>query len=168
MADKNFGVRQINLINPSGTPTITSPNNLNLNALTVAIGTDLSIGGKLIVGLGSTSGPSIFPTGDNNTGIFFPSSDTVCIGIAGTERIRVGAGGSVGIGTSSPQTDLHIHGTVRNTARFAASTQTALHINTTTGDIAETASSRRFKRNIEDYEKGLETLVQLRPVSFQF
>ena len=29
MAEKGFGVKQINLIGPSGTPTIESPNNLN-------------------------------------------------------------------------------------------------------------------------------------------
>ena len=37
MAEKGFGVKDINLIGPSGTPTITSPNNLNLNANNVAI-----------------------------------------------------------------------------------------------------------------------------------
>ena len=45
MADKGFGVRKFNLIGASGTPTITSPNNINLNAVNVAISTDVSIGG---------------------------------------------------------------------------------------------------------------------------
>ena len=45
MADKGFGVKKINLIGASGTPTLTSPNNLNLNAVNVAISTDVSIGG---------------------------------------------------------------------------------------------------------------------------
>lgn len=60
MADKNFGVKQINLIGTSGVPTIESPNNLNLNAINVAISTDLSIGGKvqsnIIVGNGCSVG----------------------------------------------------------------------------------------------------------------
>lgn len=47
MADKSFGVKEINLIGASGTPTIDSPNNLNLNAVTVAISTDVSIGGQV-------------------------------------------------------------------------------------------------------------------------
>ena len=44
MADKDFGVRGLNLIGQT-TPTITSPNTLNINASTVAISTDISIGG---------------------------------------------------------------------------------------------------------------------------
>ena len=65
MADKNFGVRRINLIGASGTPTVTSPNNLNLNATQVSISTDLSIGGQIVsnviigslysVGIGTTN-----------------------------------------------------------------------------------------------------------------
>ena len=49
MAEKGFGVKQLNLIVASGTPTITSPNNLNLNANNVAISTNVSIGGTLSV-----------------------------------------------------------------------------------------------------------------------
>ena len=49
MAEKGFGVKEINLIGASGTPTITSPNNLNLNAVNVAISTNVSIGGTLSV-----------------------------------------------------------------------------------------------------------------------
>lgn len=62
MADKSFGVKQVNLIGASGTPTITSPNNLNLNAVTVAISTDISVGGNLSVTgiITSTSGITTF------------------------------------------------------------------------------------------------------------
>jgi hypothetical protein len=73
MADKNFGVKQINIIGGSGTPTITSPNILNLNAPTVAISTDLSVGGEIVsdliigagysVGIGSTLPTSALEVG---------------------------------------------------------------------------------------------------------
>jgi len=56
MADKSFGVKDVNLIGASGTPTIDSPNNLNINAVNVAISTDMSIGGNLSVA-GSITGP---------------------------------------------------------------------------------------------------------------
>ena len=47
MADKSFGVEEINLIGGSETPTIESPSDLNLNANTVAISTNLTIGGQI-------------------------------------------------------------------------------------------------------------------------
>ena len=49
MAEKGFGVKEINLIGASGTPTIESPNNLNLSAVNVAISTNATIGGNLTV-----------------------------------------------------------------------------------------------------------------------
>ena len=49
MADKSFGVKELNLLNASGTPTVTSPNNLNLNANTVAISTSCTIGNNLTI-----------------------------------------------------------------------------------------------------------------------
>ena len=49
MAEKGFGVKEVNLIGASGTPTITSPNNINMNAVNVAISTNVSIGGTLSV-----------------------------------------------------------------------------------------------------------------------
>ena len=49
MAEKGFGVKEINLIGASGTPTIESPNNLNLNAVNVAISTNATVGGTLAV-----------------------------------------------------------------------------------------------------------------------
>jgi hypothetical protein len=69
MADKKFGVKQIDLIGASGTPNLTSPNNLNLNAVTVAISTDVTIGGQvtsnIIVGTGKSIGiGTTVPTGD--------------------------------------------------------------------------------------------------------
>ena len=56
--------------------------------------------GGVVVAAGTTAAPSISPTGDSNTGIFFPSADTVCIGEGGTEVIRVDSSGRVGVGTN--------------------------------------------------------------------
>jgi hypothetical protein len=81
MANKDFGVREINLINDSGgTPNITSPNNLNLNATAVAISTDVSVGGEFVsdvivgtgysVGIGSTQPTaSLDLNGDAKVGV---------------------------------------------------------------------------------------------------
>ena len=45
-----FGITELNLIGPSGTPKIESPNNINLSAVTVAISTNATVGGTLDVG----------------------------------------------------------------------------------------------------------------------
>ena len=48
MAEKKFGVREINVINPTGTPTIESTGDLNINAgsgFDVSINTDLGVSG---------------------------------------------------------------------------------------------------------------------------
>ena len=59
MAEKGFGVKEVNLIGASGTPTIESPNNLNLNANNVAISTNVSIGGTLTVSGNISAGGTI-------------------------------------------------------------------------------------------------------------
>ena len=58
MADKNFGVKGINFVGDPGTPTIsiasstiTYAGSLNLNAPTVSISTDVSIGGRVVSNL---------------------------------------------------------------------------------------------------------------------
>ena len=59
MAEKGFGIKELNLIGASGTPTIESPNNLNLNAVNVAISTNVSIGGTLTVTGGISIGGTL-------------------------------------------------------------------------------------------------------------
>ena len=54
----------------------------------------------IVVSAGSASAPSITPTGDSNTGIFFPSADTVCIGEGGNEVVRIHDLGRVLVGTA--------------------------------------------------------------------
>ena len=44
---------------------------------------------------GSASAPAIFPTGDNNTGIFFPAADTIAFSEGGTESMRIDSAGIV-------------------------------------------------------------------------
>ena len=59
MADKNFGVRKVELTGSSGTPNITSPTNLNLNANTVAISTDVTVGGEITSNVIVSAGQSV-------------------------------------------------------------------------------------------------------------
>jgi len=77
MADKRFGVREL-IVLGSGTPTITSPGDLNLISNTLGISADVTIGGK--IGLGNpvdygtanqvltSNGPSAAPTWEDVSG----------------------------------------------------------------------------------------------------
>jgi hypothetical protein len=72
---------------------------------------------------GSASAPSITPTGDTNTGFWFPAADTIAASTAGTERVRVDSSGNVGIGTSTPGVKLEVSdGTTRIAAGYIFST----------------------------------------------
>jgi len=72
-----------------------------LSTITNFNATHINISGVTTVAAGSTSAPSITPTGDSNTGIFFPSADTIAFGEGGAEALRIDSSGNVGIGTAN-------------------------------------------------------------------
>jgi len=95
MADKSFGVQQLDIIG-TGTPTIQSPNDLNINADTVAISTSLSIGNRVNISSGIITASSGIVTyygdGSNLTGI---SGDKISEGNTEVETIDTGSDGHV-------------------------------------------------------------------------
>ena len=56
----------------------------------------------IAVAAGSASAPSITPTGDSNTGIFFPAADTIAFAEGGVEAVRIDSNSNIGIGTNNP------------------------------------------------------------------
>jgi len=77
-------------------------------ATTNVVTNSLVVSGVTTVAAGSTAAPSISPTGDSNTGIFFPSADTIAFGEGGTEALRIDNSGRVGIGTDNPLGSLQV------------------------------------------------------------
>jgi hypothetical protein len=80
---------------PSGSGTLVtgdSGGNLNVSGIITAT--------SFVIGAGSTASPSLSPTGDSNTGIFFPAADTIAFGEGGAEAMRIDSNGVVNIGTS--------------------------------------------------------------------
>ena len=64
--------------------------------------TNLTISGDLSIS------DKIIHSGDTNTSIRFPSSDTITFETAGSEKVRIISDGKVGIGTITPGTTLHL------------------------------------------------------------
>ena len=60
------------------------------------------------VNLGTAAAPSVFFTGDTNTGIYSPGADQLAISTNGTGRLFIDASGNVGIGTASPSASFHV------------------------------------------------------------
>jgi hypothetical protein len=121
--------------NASGTGTFTfaSPGTNTDRTLTLpdATGTVNVSGLANEVPAGSAGAPAIYPTGDTNTGVFFPAADTVAVATDGSERMRINSSGDVGIGTSSPTsiaaniTTLDIVGSSGGAVRFERTGATA-------------------------------------------
>jgi hypothetical protein len=71
-------------------------------AATITTGTIPTLVATTLVttGTGTASAPAIIPTGDTNTGIFFPAADTLAATTQGTERLRIDSSGQVGVGVT--------------------------------------------------------------------
>lgn len=80
-------------LNVSGTLGVTGATTLS---------STLAVTGITTVAAGTAALPSIISTtGTSDTGQWFPAADTVAWSTAGTERMRIGSTGIVGIGTTS-------------------------------------------------------------------
>jgi len=53
---------------------------------------------KITSGTGTAANPAISPTGDTNTGIYFPSADTLALATNGTQRVLVNSAGATSFG----------------------------------------------------------------------
>jgi hypothetical protein len=80
------------------TNTITAPSGVTVGgALSVTGNATLgdASGDTVSVQAGTALLPTIIPSGDTNTGIWFPTADTVAVSTGGTERMRIDSAGLV-------------------------------------------------------------------------
>ena len=96
MANKvGFGITELNLIGSSGTPKIDSPNNLNINAVNVAISTNATVGGNLDVD-GHTELDNVRISGVStfSDGIFIPDNKKIRLGDPSSPDLEIYHGGN--------------------------------------------------------------------------
>jgi len=98
-------------VSVAGTLTYEDVTNVDsVGLVTARTGVRIDAGGLVVVGVttvaaGSTAAPSITPTGDSNTGIFFPSADTIAFGEGGAEAFRITSSGNAGLATTKSYAD---------------------------------------------------------------
>jgi hypothetical protein len=99
--------------------------------------TNVVITGVTTVSAGTALLPSISPSGDPNTGVFFPSADHLNFSTGGTSRVQIDSDGDINIdsgtvfvdatnnrlaiGTTTPGTALEVNGTIASKAGNNAS-----------------------------------------------
>jgi hypothetical protein len=121
MAEKGFGAKKINLSGVSGTPKISSVNNLNINAVQVSISTDLSIGGSVQSNLNVGTGYSLAvdvgsnPAGPLQVGTYltvFKDGNTSVSGIISAGQFVGDGSGLTGVTASGTGIEIKDDGSV--------------------------------------------------------
>ena len=106
-----------NLVTTTGTIGVGTFGTTTSTAATITTGTittgvipTLTSTTLITTGTGTAASPAIVPTGDTNTGIFFPVADTIAATTNGTERLRIDSTGNVGIGITPSGQKLDVNG----------------------------------------------------------
>jgi hypothetical protein len=106
---------------------------------------------------GAAATPSITFTGDLNTGIYSPGADQLAISSSGSERIRIGANGEIGIGGANYGTSGQV---LTSGGTGAAPSWTTLTVNTdkieegnSSAEVIDTGSDGRFVVTTEGSER---------------
>jgi len=110
---------------------------------------------------------SRFVTADGKYEYYIAPSGIAGDNITFTEVMTINSSGDLGINQPVPTEKLHVVGNGRFTAVGAGTFSNNLNI-TSTGVLTTATSDAKYKYNIRPLNYGLETLLQLNPVNFQW
>ena len=158
-------------------------NGTTIGATTAAAGkfTTLETTGVTTVQAGTAAAPAVTTTGDTNTGIFFPAADTIAFTEGGAERIRIDSSGNLLVGITSTTgieggyiSNLGVFNSRRgssdgNFAGFFWNGTSVGSITTNgTNTTYATSSDYRLKENIAPMTGALATVLQFKPVTYNW
>jgi hypothetical protein len=93
-------------------------------------------------------------------------SNSVTLGNSSIEKTILR--GNVGIGTANPGVSLEVNGLIRAIPIYSNTTSTAANMVISAGGTFErSTSSIRYKRDVLDYDRGLNYIMQMRPVYYK-
>jgi hypothetical protein len=141
---------EVDAIEPQSGTTLTI--GASGDTITIPSGATLSSTDPLVFPAGTASAPAVTTTGDTNTGIFFPSADTIAFTEGGTEAMRINSDGRLGIKTTTPETELDISSgaTTGGTKRYITLTS----LNGSSAEIGYADIGVTFNQNTAGNESG--------------
>jgi hypothetical protein len=181
-----------------GSVTLQEPTTASNRTLTLpdATGTVNTSGAVNEVPAGSASAPSIYPTGDTNTGIFFPAADTIAFAEGGAEAVRIDSSRNLLVGTttsvlttaratfstgssagivSAVNSNINLFCVNTNNTswdavsfRYNTSTEVGRVACTSTATSYVTSSDHRLKKDIQPMTGALEKVAALKPVTYKW
>ena len=183
----------------SGYTEITAPAVAGSNTITLPTGngaadqrlvTDgsgaLSFTSNVMLAAGSAGSPSLYFSGDTNTGMWSPTADTLAWSTGGTERTRIASNGSILFAatsessiTSGAVSGIFIDSNGELRSGRALGTASHLLFYNSNGFVGQiftsgsatsyaTASDYRLKENIIPISGSINRLLQLKPSRFNF
>jgi hypothetical protein len=157
---------------------------LQTNSGTTALTIDTSQRAAFVAGTAAL--PAITTTGDTNTGVWFPASDTIAFAEGGAEAMRINSAGNLLVGitaavefvarlyiSQSSATDAGLvvrnssSGAGRNAVKFInGNTIVGDIVTSTTATAYNTSSDYRLKENILPMTGALAAVAQLKPSTY--